>query len=120
MPRRLVAGGAAKFEQPIAMRSRKPSYSIPLVPVAALAVMVLLLASAAPVFAQLPSGTILGVVKDNSGNVIVGARVTVSNDTGLSRTFTTDAGGSYRFPELPVGTYRLEVNQPGFKTATER
>ena len=34
-------------------------------------------------YAQLPTGTILGTVKDASGNVVVGATVTVHNDEGL-------------------------------------
>ena len=39
------------------------------------------------VFAQLPTGTILGVVKDSSGAVIPGASVTITNiDTSLTRT----------------------------------
>ncbi len=39
------------------------------------------------VFAQLPTGTILGVVKDSSGAVIPGVGVTITNvDTSLTRT----------------------------------
>jgi hypothetical protein len=66
-------------------------------------------------FAQVPTGTILGTVKDAKGAVVVGATVTVQNDEGLSRTFTTDGTGFYRFPALPVGKYDITVNQSGFK-----
>lgn len=66
-------------------------------------------------YAQLPTGTILGTVKDPSGNVIAGATVTVHNDEGLTRSFTTDSTGFYRFPALPVGKYDITVNQAGFK-----
>src|SRR5439155_15361339 len=61
------------------------------------------------VFAQLPTGTILGVVKDSSGAVIPGASVTITNiDNSLTRTGASTEDGSYRFPALPVGHYRLE------------
>src|SRR5499433_2067152 len=67
------------------------------------------------VFAQLPTGTILGVVKDSSGAVIPGANVTITNiDTSLSRTGASTEDGFYRFPALPVGHYRLDVMKEGF------
>src|SRR5438552_3634562 len=67
------------------------------------------------VFAQLPTGTLLGVVKDSSGAVIPGVSVTVTNiDTSLTRTAASAEDGSYRFPALPVGHYRLDVMQEGF------
>ena len=36
-------------------------------------------------------------------------------DRRTVHTFTTDAGGVFRFPNLPVGAYVLEVSSPGFK-----
>ena len=61
---------------------------------------------AVPVFAQLATGTILGVVKDTSGGTVPGAKVTVtSSETAQSRTVTTNDDGSYRFPGMPVGHY---------------
>src|SRR5207249_1241353 len=67
------------------------------------------------VFAQLPTGTILGVVKDSSGAVIPGASVTITNiDTSLTRTGASTEDGTYRFPALPLGHYRLEVMKEGF------
>ncbi len=66
------------------------------------AVFVLLIA-VIPVFAQLPTATILGVVKDASGGSVGGAAVTVTNaDTGTVRTGTTGDDGAYRFPGLAV------------------
>ena len=77
------------------------------------ALLVLLLV-AIPSFAQLPTGTILGVVKDSSGAVIPGASLTIINiDTSLTRTGTSTEDGSYRFPALPVGRYRVEVTKEG-------
>src|SRR5438034_11353980 len=67
------------------------------------------------IFAQLPTGTILGVVKDTSGAVIPGASLTVTNiDTSLTRSGASTEDGSYRFPALRVGHYRLDVTKEGF------
>lgn len=72
-----------------------------------------------PALAQLPTGTILGVVKDTSGALVAGATVTVRNlETGLSRTQRTEPDGSYRFPALPVGSYEVDVTHEGFQRET--
>ena len=74
-----------------------------------------LILAAIPVLAQLPTGTILGTVKDSSGASIAGATVTVRNtDTNLTKTATTEQDGSYRFPELAVGHYEMRAEAVGF------
>jgi len=79
----------------------------------------LLILAAIPVAAQLPTGTILGTVRDASGASIPGAMVTLRNtDTNLTKTATTEQDGSYRFPELPVGHYEIKAEAPGFRTET--
>jgi len=66
--------------------------------------------------AQTFRGTILGTITDSSGAAIAGATVTIKNlDTGLTRTVTTSADGSYAVPELPIGNYSVTVEAPGFK-----
>ena len=81
-----------------------------------LAVLILV---AIPVAAQLPTGTILGNVRDSSGASIAGATVTLKNtDTNLTKTATTEQDGSYRFPELPVGHYEMTATAAGFRTET--
>ena len=68
-------------------------------------------------FGQLPTGTIAGVVTDPTGSVIPNAAVTVTHtDTGATRTFTTAGDGSYRFADLPVGNYRVQVVHQDFST----
>lgn len=52
---------------------------------------------------------------NNDGSVIgraaPGATLTITNPaTGLTRTVTADANGSYRFPFLPIGDYRISVD----------
>ena len=57
-----------------------------------------------------------GNVKDQSGAVLPGAEVSVTQtDTGLNRTAVTDETGSYSLPNLPIGPYRLEAALPGFR-----
>lgn len=56
-----------------------------------------------------------GTVTDPSGLAIRDAQVALSNpDTGFSRTTTTAADGTYVFPELLPGTYKLSVEAKGF------
>src|SRR5437879_1729167 len=82
-------------------------------------VLLALLLGTIPSFAQLPTGTILGVVKDSSGAVVPGAGLTITNiDTSLNRTGRSAEDGSYRFPALPVGRYRLEATKEGFSALT--
>src|SRR5688572_26652957 len=78
----------------------------------------LLVVGTVPSFAQLPTATILGVVRDSDRAVLPGATVSIRNvDTGLTRTAPTDGDGSYRFPALPVGPYEIRVELQGFRTA---
>ncbi|HTX75521.1 MAG TPA: carboxypeptidase regulatory-like domain-containing protein, partial [Terracidiphilus sp.] len=66
--------------------------------------------------AQQITGNIRGTVSDPSGAVVVGAAVTAwQTETGLSRETVTDRGGNYVLLELPVGHYRLEVEEKGFQ-----
>ena len=62
---------------------------------------------------------ITGLVTDPSGNVIVGAKVTITeSSTGYTRTATTDSTGLFTFPGLNVGTYSLQVTATGFQNYT--
>ncbi|MGB8010420.1 MAG: TonB-dependent receptor [Terriglobales bacterium] len=78
---------------------------------------VFILLSAAMLVGQTFRGTILGSVTDSSGAYVAGATVKVHNPaTGLERTTTTSASGSYSVPELPIGTYSVTITQTGFET----
>src|SRR5438309_2250300 len=71
--------------------------------------------------AQETTGTITGVVKDQSGGVIPGATVTVRNvATGVSTIFVTDTTGVYVATNLPVGAYEVSVALAGFKGYVRR
>jgi hypothetical protein len=77
------------------------------------------LVGAAPIaFAQSTAinGTIEGVVTDATGAVLPGATVTITNvDNGAQRTLTTGSDGGYRSALLPLGSYRVRIEIPGFK-----
>ena len=67
------------------------------------------------------TGSISGIVTDPSGAVIVGATVTVINlQTGISAAIHADKSGFYNFSDLAVGTYDLQVEQPGFKSFEQK
>ncbi len=65
---------------------------------------------------QALNGQIEGTVSDENRAAISNAAVTVTNiETGATRTVTTDDSGVYRFPLLPLGTYRLTAEAAKFK-----
>jgi carboxypeptidase family protein len=64
--------------------------------------------------AQAISGDLLGVVTDPSGAVISGATVVATNlGTGVKSTTKTNASGEFRFVNLPVGHYSLQMTSAG-------
>ncbi|HWE50702.1 MAG TPA: TonB-dependent receptor [Bryobacteraceae bacterium] len=74
---------------------------------------------AGSLLAQDISGTIEGTVLDPSGASVPNAKVTITNTdrNQTIRTITTDAGGNYAAPLIPVGHYGLKVDANGFKEA---
>ncbi len=65
---------------------------------------------------QAINGQIEGIVSDANGAAVPNATVTVRNiGTGAERTVTTDSGGVYRVPLLPLGTYRVTIEAQSFK-----
>jgi hypothetical protein len=61
-------------------------------------------------------GSISGTVKDATGGVVPGARVSVREvSTGLTAGVRTDAKGHYTLPALPVGRYEMGVQADGFR-----
>jgi Carboxypeptidase regulatory-like domain/TonB dependent receptor len=76
---------------------------------------------AVSLFSQVNTGTISGVVQDTSGAVIAGATLSIRNvDTGIATSIKSDAGGRYVVPNLPIGDYEVEAQQPGFRTEIRR
>jgi hypothetical protein len=69
-------------------------------------------------WAQKDTGSIVGTVKDPTGAVVVGAKVTIS-DVERGQTFSTTTGetGDYVASPLHVGRYTVTVEKEGFKKA---
>lgn len=67
--------------------------------------------------AQTTYGSILGTVRDSSGAVIVGAKITVTNvGTAVKTTQATNAVGAYSFNTLFPGAYTVHAEMQGFKS----
>src|SRR6266853_1743605 len=70
-------------------------------------------------FGQASDGNIVGTVVDVSGAVVPNANVELLNlATGVKNSTTTDSAGSYRFGNVPIGTYTITVSAPGFTTTS--
>jgi len=85
----------------------------------ALAILLCGLAINATIFAQQTTGNVRGLVKDQTGAVVVGARITLlEKATNTSLNTLSNSSGGYEFKNVPVGDYRLTVEANGFKTLT--
>jgi hypothetical protein len=68
-------------------------------------------------WSQTQLATASGTVTDPSGAVVPGVSVTIINQgTGLKRGSLTDTAGEFRFGGLPIGTYSLRIEKPGFQS----
>ena len=68
--------------------------------------------------AQIDTGRVEGTVKDPTGAVVPGSKITLTNvDTGVIQTATTSASGTYIFEAVKPGTYSLAAETKGFQRA---
>ena len=61
------------------------------------------------------TASVTGSVTDQTGAVLTGATVTVSNASGIKQSATTNAQGVYSVSGLPPGTYDMAVTAANFK-----
>ncbi len=82
-----------------------------------LSLSLILVFSCLPLLAQENVGTVTGAVRDETGGVVPGAEVSITNvGTGIvTDTITSDAG-IYAFNSVAIGEYRLTATMPGFRT----
>src|SRR5882672_4075056 len=72
----------------------------------------------AAAFAQVSFGRLAGTVFDNSGAVLPGVTVTLSNEErGQTQTTTTADTGAFVFPQVQPGLYTVTMTLSGFRTA---
>ncbi len=77
--------------------------------------------AARPLPAQRSAANILGTVADSFGAAIPGASVSARNvDTGITQTSASDSAGRYRLADLPVGTYDVQSEYPGFQIVVHK
>src|ERR1700722_2118804 len=62
-----------------------------------------------------PAGLLHGVVTDESGAAVPGAKVTVSNSAGPVKSATAGNDGAYSVAGLNAGTYTVQATLPGFQ-----
>lgn len=72
-------------------------------------------------FAQVDAGAISGTVKDSTGGVVAGAKVTLTNeDTGQQTTTTSGSVGEYVFAPIKIGHYSISAELTGFRTVQQK
>ena len=62
-------------------------------------------------------GSLRGVVTDQNGAVVPGAKVTVNGPSGPVKTVSSDKTGSYIFSGLPAGDYPVQASAPNLELA---
>jgi hypothetical protein len=66
-----------------------------------------------------PTGSVAGFVKDPSGALMPGVKITLTNTaTNAQLIVSTDANGEFQFPQLAPSTYSLVAEAKGFKKTT--
>ncbi len=94
------------------MKDRSTKWVIPIFSI--------LLACAAACVGQTSASLLTGTVFDKSGAVVTGASVTALNEaTGSMLKQISNNAGLFAFPSIPVGSYTIIVEMPGFKTARQ-
>src|ERR1051326_2631283 len=69
-------------------------------------------------FAQFETATVLGTVRDSTGAVIVGGKVTLENvKTGVTSVAQTNEAGNFDFVNVQIGVYRVRAEASGFKSS---
>src|SRR5438552_18933791 len=77
---------------------------------------ILMFANSAFAQAVIAVAQLNGTVRDTSGSVVANAGVSLRNlDTNRTYTSTSDASGYYIVPNLPPGSYELNVTYTGFE-----
>jgi hypothetical protein len=80
-----------------------------------LLLLLLLLLTLYPTTYAQPAGVLHGVVTDESGALVPGAKVTVSNAAGQMKSGIAGNDGAYSVPGLDAGTYTVQAASPGLQ-----
>src|SRR5581483_1251159 len=81
------------------------------------AVILLPIITALPCRAQEARATLSGTITDPSGSAVVGAQIRITNnDTAITMSTQSNDVGQYHLLFVNPGTYRVNVEMPGFRT----
>jgi outer membrane receptor for ferrienterochelin and colicin len=79
-----------------------------------------LLAPSTAMAQDLVQGAVSGTVETQSQTPVAGATVTLQSvSQGFTRTYTTDASGSFRAIALPQGRYTATISAPGYASLSD-
>jgi outer membrane receptor protein involved in Fe transport len=103
------------------MRARQFAACVARITVVVLSALCIVLISGENVGAQQATALLTGTVKDSSGAVIQGAKVTLKNsDTNVIRSVSSNKDGDYLFTLIPIGTYEVDVVREGFNQSVRK
>jgi len=100
--------------EPLARFSRRLTFGTGLV-------VLLLLLGVTPLYGQVDTGAVLGTITDQSGAVVSGATVTLTNEgTKAALSMTSGSDGGYKFTPVKIGSYTVSATSKGFQTTETR
>ncbi|MGI8772934.1 MAG: TonB-dependent receptor domain-containing protein [Acidobacteriaceae bacterium] len=103
----------------LSAKQEKHSPGIPLIATAFAGALLMLAGSVPPANAQAVYGSIFGTVTDNTGAVVPNANITVTDVAkGTSIVVHSNDSGQYTAQHLIPDTYKIDVEAPGFSTAS--
>lgn len=87
--------------------------------VSVLSLLAVVLVCSAICFGQTGTGEVTGTVRDASGAVVSGAKITVQSvNTGLIRDTATNSSGIFTVPSLRPDQYKVSIEAAGFQKVT--
>jgi outer membrane receptor protein involved in Fe transport len=85
-----------------------------------LSLLLLISVLAHSIYSQARIGTVQGTVKDPTGALVRGAKVTITQPLSrYSQTAQTDEQGIFKLVNIPFNTYTVQAEAPGFETAEQ-
>ena len=82
---------------------------------------IILILSAKIATAQYTTASLGGTVTDPSGAPVAGTSIAIkSPETGFALNTSSGEDGGFLFPRLPVGSYELTADKPGFSTYVQK
>ncbi|HEY0367127.1 MAG TPA: carboxypeptidase-like regulatory domain-containing protein, partial [Pyrinomonadaceae bacterium] len=71
-------------------------------------------------FAQARIGSVQGTVKDPSGALLPGAKITITQPlTRYTQTVQSDQQGQFKLVNIPFNTYKIVAEAPGFQSTEQ-